>query len=341
MDLGNLFFKLGLSSKDFDDKMEKEIEKAKMLKKELQEALKGTSLGGDKSSAEAMKILAEARKLNAEAKKLETQSEKLRTESSKNVKSRASSESDALSTESDLYQKLYNKIRLINEEQRKLSTNAKFGFDSPQVTKAINDLQNFKNLLKDALNSGSKQEATNALKLYSNQDYAVLERQVANLINEGNKLSSQKRAELSNNAKVREEEEKRAVVIAKLTSQLDKLSQAEERLKFAQAHGAKGTLTNGGIVNLRAASDSINREIENVKRGSINNASIAQSMNLVRATISSVSDSIQRQRVINQEADRQSLNGKRQILERQRAINEAQAQNAIEWTLVYHQTTFR
>jgi hypothetical protein len=45
MDLGNMFFTLGISTKDFDKKMEDEIVKAKKLKEELQNMLSGTKLG--------------------------------------------------------------------------------------------------------------------------------------------------------------------------------------------------------------------------------------------------------------------------------------------------------
>ena len=44
MDLGNMFFTLGLSTKDFDKKMEDEIKKAKNLREEMQNALKGIRL---------------------------------------------------------------------------------------------------------------------------------------------------------------------------------------------------------------------------------------------------------------------------------------------------------
>jgi hypothetical protein len=172
-DLGNLFFTLGISTKDFDKKMEDEIKKAQQLKKELQEALKGTSLGADKSSAEAMKLMAEANKLNAEANKIAAQTERSKKKAIDDGTTSQKKQNDETSKTSDLYQKLYNKILLINEEQSKLSTNAKFGFDSAQVQDAIQKLETFKSLLKDALASGSKADMQAAMKLYSNQDYAV------------------------------------------------------------------------------------------------------------------------------------------------------------------------
>ena len=76
MDLGNLFFTLGISTKDFDKKMEAEIEKAKLLKTELQNILKGTKLGVTKENAEAAKLMAEANRENAAAAKLAAQAER-------------------------------------------------------------------------------------------------------------------------------------------------------------------------------------------------------------------------------------------------------------------------
>jgi hypothetical protein len=77
-DLGNLFFTLGLSTKDFDKKIEDEIKRAQQLKKELQEALSGISLGNGKEAAEAARIMAEANKMNAEASRAAAQAERER-----------------------------------------------------------------------------------------------------------------------------------------------------------------------------------------------------------------------------------------------------------------------
>ena len=76
MDLGNLFFTLGISTKDFDKKIEGEIQKAKQLKDELQKALSGIKLGDSKQAAEAAKLMAEANRENAAAAKLAAQAER-------------------------------------------------------------------------------------------------------------------------------------------------------------------------------------------------------------------------------------------------------------------------
>lgn len=224
MDLGNLFFTLGLSTKDFDKKMEDEIKKAKNLREEMQNALKGITLGGDTRSLDALKLQAEANKLNAEAALMRAKAEKVAAGATNESSGAGKRATNVILEETDAYTKLYNKILLINEEQSKLTTNARFGFSTQQVDDAIAKLERFKQVLKDALNSGSLEQVKGALKLYSNQDYAVVEKEVQNLINEGNKYAKQQQEQLSNTAKVKAEEEKRSVTIASLTAQVNKLS---------------------------------------------------------------------------------------------------------------------
>jgi hypothetical protein len=328
-DLGNLFFTLGISTKDFDKKMEDEIKKAQQLKKELQEALKGTSLGADKSSAEAMKLMAEANKLNAEANKIAAQTERSKKKAIDDGTTSQKKQNDETSKTSDLYQKLYNKILLINEEQSKLSTNAKFGFDSAQVQDAIQKLETFKSLLKDALASGSKADMQAAMKLYSNQDYAVLSKQVSNLINEGNKMAKQKQQELQNTAKVAAEEEKRAGVVASLTGQLTRLYETEKKVSFAQQKSnADGVLTDNAITRIQRAKESLEQLIAKVKGGEVNKTGIATAMMNASAAIREANTAISQQKILNQENASEAKNAQRAIVEGQRRINEAQAQNA-------------
>ena len=328
MDLGNMFFTLGLSTKDFDKKMEDEIKKAKNLREEMQNALKGITLGGDTRSLDALKLQAEANKLNAEAALMRANAEKVAAGATNESSGAGKRATNVILEETDAYTKLYNKILLINEEQIKLSTNARFGFSTQQVDDAIAKLERFKQMLKDALNSGSLEQVKGALKLYSNQDYAVVEKEVQNLINEGNKYAKQQQEQLSNTAKVKAEEEKRSVTIASLTAQVNKLAQAEDKLRFAQSHGgAKGVLTDNMWATLDNAVHGIDRAMDSVKSGTAKSSDIALAMEQVRMAISDTNSAIQRQKILNQENRAAAARSGSDAVAAQRKIAEAQAQN--------------
>lgn len=329
MDLGNMFFTLGLSTKDFDKKMEDEIKKAKNLREEMQNALKGITLGGDTRSLDALKLQAEANKLNAEAALMRAKAEKVAAGATNESSGAGKRATNVILEETDAYTKLYNKILLINEEQSKLSTNARFGFSTQQVDDAIAKLERFKQMLKDALNSGSLEQVKGALKLYSNQDYAVVEKEVQNLINEGNKYAKQQQEQLSNTAKVKAEEEKRSVTIASLTAQVNKLAQAEEKLKFAQTNGgAKGVLTNNMFGVINSARENLGKAINSVNGGVSNKSDIAVAMEQARLAITDTNSAIQRQKILNQENGAAATRGGNDAVAAQRKIAEAQAQNA-------------
>ena len=329
MDLGNMFFTLGLSTKDFDKKMEDEIKKAKNLREEMQNALKGITFGGDTRSLDALKLQAEANKLNAEAALMRAKAEKVAAGATNESSGAGKRATNVILEETDAYTKLYNKILLINEEQSKLSTNARFGFSTQQVDDAIAKLERFKQMLKDALNSGSLEQVKGALKLYSNQDYAVVEKEVQNLINEGNKHAKQQPEQLSNTAKVKAEEEKRSVTIASLTAQVNKLAQAEEKLKFAQTNGgAKGVLTNNMFGVINSARENLGKAINSVNGGASNKSDIAVAMEQARLAITDTNSAIQRQKILNQENGAAAARGGSDAVAAQRKIAEAQAQNA-------------
>lgn len=305
-DLGNLMFRMGLNTKDFEKQMQDELALAKKAAEEIKKAFADIKLPtGGKGGVTAATGGSTTSKMN-----------------------------DELKVTDDLYKKLANKIQLVSEAQNKLRINAAYGFNGKYVQDAISKLENFKSLLQTGLGTGSRSYAQEAMKLFSNQDYAVLQKQVQNLIREGDKYNQSLGKQAEAQRKAQEAAERQKLTISQMNAQYQRLAEAIDKVKFAQSHvnkggiNAAGTLTTNSLAQLQAAQRQLQNTMIGVSTGKATKLDVQTSMERATRAIRESSTAIQQQRAINTEAQRQQMQGQAQILARQRAINAAQAENA-------------
>ena len=157
-DLGNLMFRMGLNAKEFEKQMADELQLAKKTADEIKKMfadIKLPQMGGKSGAGGAG----------------------------------GGADNDKLEITSDLYKKLANRIAIVAEQQKKLEINSRFGYNGKYVQDAIDKLEQFKEKLESGLLSGSKKVAAATMRLFPNQDYALLNKQVGNMIREGDKLN--------------------------------------------------------------------------------------------------------------------------------------------------------
>lgn len=308
MDLGNIFFRLGLNTGDFDKKLQDELKNAKDAAKEISKAFENINMASKKAAGSG---------------------------GSSSAASQGQSQmNDQLKVTDDLYQKLANSIRLVAEQQNKIRINASYGFNGKYVQDAISQLGTFKSLLTDALNSGSRREATAAMKLFSNKDYAALNAQVQNIIRDGDAYNRSLQRQQSAQQKTQTAEERRMATLARMSEQYQKLTEAINKTQFAQSHtnkggvSAAGPLTSNAISQLRQAQQELQNTMIGFSNGQASRIDVQTSMNNATRAIREATSATQQQRTINTETQRQQIQGQSQILAKQRAINAAMAENA-------------
>jgi len=131
----------------------------------------------------------------------------------------------------------------------------------------------------------------------------------------------------SGNATQNAERQKQA--INQLTAQLYKLAEAQNKVNFAQTNrGAMGALTANAQKQISAAAQQLQALRASMQSGAVVPRSTLQvAMEQATRSIREANTAISQQRALNAAADRQKLASQNAILERQRAINRAQAEN--------------
>lgn len=131
----------------------------------------------------------------------------------------------------------------------------------------------------------------------------------------------------SGNATQNAERQKQA--INQLTAQLYKLAEAQNKVNFAQTNrGAMGALTANAQKQISAAAQQLQALRASMQSGAVVPRSTLQvAMEQATRSIREANTAISQQRTLNAAADRQKLASQNAILERQRAINRAQAEN--------------
>lgn len=305
-DLGNLMFRMGLNTKDFEKQMQDELTLAKKTAEEIKKAfadIKLPTAGGKGGKGGAG--------------------------------GGAGGNTDELKVTDDLYKKLANRIGIVNEQMQKLRINARFGYNGQYVQDAIDKLDVFKEKLQSGLLSGKKSVASETMKLFSNQDYALLNKQVENLIREGDKYNRSLDQNAAKQKKAAAEHERELVSLEQLRGQYNKLADAINKVNFAQSHTNKSGVNAGGALTNNARTGLLNAQAEITRLinlmtsgGSVSRSQLTTVAEQTTRAIRESSTAIQQQRAINTEAQRQQMQGQAQILARQRAINAAQAENA-------------